>query len=379
LAQDVEPIPLSRPEISEEDIQAVVAVLRSSRLSLGPKLQEFESALASFVSARYAIAVSSGTAGLHLCMEAAGIRPGDEVITSPFSFVASANCILYVGAKPVFVDIDPCSLNLDVTQVADKIREGTKVLLPIHVFGRPCEMTPLLEMGRAHGLFVLEDACEAVGAQYKGKAAGTLGHAGVFAFYPNKQITTGEGGMIVTGDEEFALICRSLRNQGRGLGSGWLEHVRLGYNFRMTEMQAALGLSQLRRISEFMARRAQVAAWYHEFLKDCKAIRLPAEPPVHITVSWFVYVVILRDEFTAEERNRVLAELHQRRIECSNYFPPIHLQPYFRERFGYRPGHFPVTERVASRTIALPFHSRLSRQEVERVASTFRSVLGSLA
>jgi perosamine synthetase len=375
LPRDIDRIPLSRPDISEEDVQAVVAVLRSSRLSLGPKLQEFEAAFASLLGARFAVAVSNGTAGLHLALLAAGIGPGDEVITSPFSFVASANCILYVGAKPVFVDIDPNTLGLDVTQVADKIHRDTRALLPVHVFGRPCEMRPLLELGRPHSLFVLEDACEALGATYDGKCVGTLGNAGIFAFYPNKQITTGEGGMIVTDDEGFAAVCRSLRNQGRGEGSGWLEHVRLGYNYRMTEMQAALGLSQLRRLSEFMARRAQVAAWYHELLGDCGAIRLLLEPNPHMGVSWFVYVVILADGFREEDRNTVLQRLREQGIECSNYFPPIHLQPYFRERFGYRRGDFPVTEAIASRTVALPFHSNLSRQEVGRVATALRAVL----
>lgn len=379
MENSLQSIPLSRPDISEEDIRAVVNVLRSSRLSLGPKLQEFEEAMAEFVGARYAVAVSSGTAGLHLCLLAAGVGQGDELITSPFSFVASANSILYVGAKPVFVDIDASTLNLDVKQAAAKINGNTKGLLPVHVFGRPCDMQPLLDVTRAHSLFVLEDACEAIGSRYRGKSVGTFGNAGVFAFYPNKQMTTGEGGMIVSDDEQLATTCRSLRNQGRRQGSGWLEHVRLGYNFRMTEMQAALGLSQLGRIFDLMAQRTRVAAWYQEVLRDCQEVTLPALPPPDITLSWFVYVIVLRNNFTEECRNRLVGKMREQGIECSNYFPPIHLQPYFVERFGYRPGDFPVTEHVASRTIALPFYPRLARDDVERVASALKCALRSVA
>jgi perosamine synthetase len=310
---------------------------------------------------------------------AAGIRSGAEVITTPFSFVASANCILYVGAKPVFVDIDPVTLNLDASKAAAKINGRTKALLPVHVFGRPCDMDSLLDLAHSARLFTLEDACEAIGAKHGGRYAGTIGNAGVYAFYPNKQMTTGEGGMIVTKDDKFADLCRSLRNQGREKGSAWLEHARLGYNFRMTEMQAALGLSQLRRLTDLMACRARVAGWYHDLLHDCSEIMLPGEISPDITLSWFVYVVVLRENWPEGVRNQVMSNLRERGIECATYFPPIHLQSHFRERFHFRRGDFPVTESIASRTIALPFYSRISREEVERVTFELRRALRAVS
>ena len=370
-------IPLSRPDVSEADVEAVAAVLRSGRLSLGPVGPQFEAAFAKAVGAKHAVAVSSGTAALHLCLIALGIGPGDEVITTPFSFVASANCILYVGARPIFVDIDEHTLNLDPARLEAAVSERTRAILPVHVFGRPCAMDTIMAIADRHGLVVVEDACEALGARFGGRAVGTFGRAGTFAFYPNKQMTTGEGGMVVTDDDAIAELCRSLRNQGRG-GTGWLEHERLGFNYRLSDMQSALGLSQLRRLPELLRRRAQVAQWYREVLADVEEIILPPPPAETTEMSWFVFVVRLADEFTGEDRNRLLQELRSRGIECSNYFPPIHLQPYFREKFGFAPGSFPVTERVAARTVALPFHGGLTRSEVSTVARAVREAVARI-
>jgi perosamine synthetase len=371
-------ITLSCPDISDADVEAVAGVLRSGRLSLGPKLPEFEQAVAQFVGVKHAVAVSSGTAALHLCLLASGIRAGDEVITTPFSFVASANCILYPGASPIFVDIDERTLNMDTSAIERVINDRTRAILPVHVFGRPCDMKTILELASARDVSVIEDACEALGARYHGRAVGSFGRAGTFAFYPNKQITTGEGGMIVTDDANLAAMCRSLRNQGREDGAAWLEHVRLGYNFRMSDIEAALGLSQLSRLGRFLEQRERVAGWYGESLRDCEDVILPPAPDPDTSMSWFVYVVLLRQEYTADDRSRTIVFLRERGIECSTYFPAIHLQPYFRERFGYRPGDFPVAESVASRSIALPFHSRMSRDEVERASAALKEAVASL-
>lgn len=371
-------ISLARPDVSEQDIAAVVEALRSGRLSCGPKLEVFERDIAAFVGSKHAVGLSSGTAALHLCLLALGVGPGAEVITSPFSFVASANCILYAGARPVFVDIDEKTLNIDASKIEAAITPQTRAILPVHVFGRPCEIGQIMAIAERHRLIVLEDSCEALGARVNGQSAGTFGRAGVFAFYANKQITTGEGGMIVTDDDELARVCRSLRNQGRGDSAEWLEHPRLGYNFRMTEMQGAMGSSQLRRLGEFMQGRADVAARYAELLSDCEEVILPTAYPSNITPSWFVYVVQLRDEFTEEDRNAVIQKLREEGIECSTYFPAIHLQKYFRDKYGYRKGDFPVTERVSERTLALPFHPRLSAADAERVTSTLKAALSTL-
>ena len=377
MTEDLRKIPLSRPDVSEADVEAVATVLRSGRLSLGPVGPQFEAAFAKAVGAKHAVAMSSGTAALHLCLIALGIGPGDEVITTPFSFVASANCILYVGARPIFVDIGEHTLNLDPARLEAAVSERTRAILPVHVFGRPCAMDMIMAMAERHKLVVVEDACEALGARFAGRAVGTFGRAGTFAFYPNKQMTTGEGGMVVTDDDAIAELCRSLRNQGRG-GAGWLEHERLGFNYRLSDIQSALGLSQLRRLPGLLRRRAQVAQWYREVLAGVEEIILPPPPAETTEMSWFVFVVRLADEFTGEDRDRLLQELRSRGIECSNYFPPIHLQPYFCEKFGFTPGSFPVAERVAAQTVALPFHSGLTCGEVSTVARAVREAVARI-
>ncbi|MCX7847203.1 MAG: DegT/DnrJ/EryC1/StrS family aminotransferase [bacterium] len=362
-------IPLSRPDVTEHEIAAVTAVLRTPHLSLGPRVAAFEECVAARVGARYAVAVSSGTAALHLCVRALGIGPGDEVITTPFSFVASANCVLFEGARPVFVDIDPVTLNLDAKRVAAAITPRTKALLPVHVFGLPAPMDALLELARTHGLAVIEDACEALGAYYCGRHVGTLGDCGTFGFYPNKQITTGEGGMIVTNREDIARLAYSLRNQGRDDGMGWLSHARLGYNYRLSDINCALGIAQMERLEEILSARAKVAAWYEELLAtEAPTVVRPCAPPAGSTRSWFVYVVQLPPGYTAGERDALIKHLRAQGIGCNHYFPCIHLQPFYRAEFGYGPGDFPVAEEISARSVALPFYNRLQREEVATVA-----------
>lgn len=358
-------VPLSSPDLGPREVEAVCEVLATNRLSLGPKLQAFEDLFAQTVGTRHAVGVSSGTTGLHLCVIALGIGEGQRVITTPFSFVASANVLLYERAVPVFVDIDPVTLNLDPSHVEDAAL-GARAILAVDVFGLPAQWEALREIARRHGLRLIEDSCEALGATYGGRRAGSLGEVGVFGFYPNKQITTGEGGMIVTDDGDVADVCRALRNQGRRVGAGWLEHALLGFNYRLDEMSCALGLAQLRRLPEMQAARARVATWYRQRLESLEAVELLPEVPGR-TRSWFVYVIRLRPPHGRQDRDRAIAGLRTRGVECTNYFAPIHLQPLYAERFGYRPGDFPITEDVADRTIALPFFSTMSEAQVDFV------------
>jgi perosamine synthetase len=367
-----ETIPLSSPDIGAREIELVNQVLRTSYLSMGPMVERFEAAVADFVGVRHAAAVSSGTAGLHLTMVAAGLGPGDEVITTPFSFVASANCALYVGATPVFVDIDPLTLNMDPDWVEAAITERTRALLPVHVFGQPCAMDRLGAVARAHDLIMVEDACEAIGAEFQGQRVGTFGACGVFAFYPNKQMTTGEGGVLVTNDDEWAILFRSLRNQGRDDNGDWMRHVRLGYNYRLDELSAALGVAQMERIEELLARRARVAAWYAEGLRGLDGVHIPWIAPDVTRMSWFVYVVRLAPEL---DRDKIMARLAERGVPARPYFTPLHLQPFYRERFGYREGDFPVTEGVARSTLALPFSGRMRAEQVKYVCQTLAEAL----
>ncbi len=367
-------IPLARPNITEAEIDAVATVLRSRQLSLGPKLVEFEQAFAAYCRTKHAVACSSGTAGLHLLIRAMGIGPGDEVVTTPFSFVASANCVMLEGARPVFVDIDPSTWNIRPDMIEAAVTPRTRAILPVDVFGQPAEMDPIREVARRRGLRVIEDSCEALGSRYRGRPAGSLGDAGAFGFYPNKQITTGEGGMIVTDDAELAGLCRSLRNQGRDTSGGWLTHQRLGYNYRLSDINCALGLVQLRRIDEMIAVRKRIEALYRERLADEPRIALQRVHP-DVEMSWFVFVVRLADEYGQADRDRILTTLAERGIGCSNYFAPIHLQPFYVERFGYKPGDFPVCEAVAARSVALPFHHELTEEDVDTVCNELRRLL----
>jgi len=367
-------IPLSRPDITEREIEAVMAVLRTPRLSLGPKLEEFEEKLARYAGVRHAVAVNSGTSALHLIVKALGIGEGDEVITTPFSFIASANCVLFERATPVFVDIDPKTLNIDVSKIEEAITPRTKAILAVDVFGHPAEWDELERIAKRHNLKLIEDSAEALGAEYKGKRAGSFGDAAVFAFYPNKQITTCEGGAILTDNTEIARLCRSLRDQGRGESSDWLEHERLGYNYRLSEISCALGIAQLERIDEILSKRERVARFYDECLSRINGIETPSVAS-GVKISWFVYVVRLKEHYSRIDRDRILQGLRERGIGCSNYFSPIHLQPFYRELFGYKPGDFPVTERAAERTVALPFYNNLTEAEIEYVVSQLEALL----
>ena len=367
-------IHLSRPDISEKEIEAVCAVLRSPNLSLGPKLGEFENAFAEYTGRKRAVAVNSGTSGLYLCMLALGIGPGDEVITTPFTFIASATSIMMAGAKPVFVDIDPVSLNIDAAKIEAKITEKTKAILPVEVFGNPAGMDKVCEVAKKHNLAVIEDSCEALGSELNGKKAGTFGQMSTFAFYPNKQITTGEGGMILTDDDDLADMCVSLRNQGRGKSSGWLGHVRLGYNFRLSDINCAIGIVQLGRIEQFKAKRRQVANWYTEALSGDNRLIVPAEAE-GCDVNWFVFVVRLAEGFTLERRNGILEGMRGAGVQVSNYFPPVHLQPFMVEQLGCNKGDFPITESVCSSTIALPFCNNLTKEDVAIVCEMLKKLL----
>jgi len=372
LRQATRTIELSGPDVTEEEIAAVTAVLRGPRLSLGPKALEFERAIADYVGCEYAVAVNSGTSALHLIVRALGIGDGDEVITTPFSFVASANCLLYERAIPRFADIDPVSLNLDCGRVEAAITPRTRAILAVDVFGRPADWEALRALAAAHHLALIEDSCEALGARYRRAnghwaMAGSLADAGCFAFYPNKQITTGEGGMIVTDREDVARLTRSMRNQGRDDGADWLCHARLGYNYRLSDINCALGIAQMHRIEEILAARRRVAEWYREALREVAGVAAPGETPGS-EVSWFVYVMRVSACRTRHDLDQVIGNLRARGIGCSNYFYPIHLQPLYRQQFGYAEGDFPIAERVSAQTLALPFHNRLTREEVEAVA-----------
>ncbi len=356
-------IPMSSPEITEDDVNAVAEVVRSGHLALGPMTEEFERRIAEYVGTSHAVAVSSGTSALHLIVKAMGIGPGDEVLVPSFTFVSSANAILYEGASPVFVDIEPDTYNLDPKDLELKITHRTKAIMVVDVFGHPAEWDEILRISEKYNLKVIDDSCEALGAVYKGRKLGQFGDAAAFAFYPNKQITTGEGGMIVTDDPEIARVCRSLRNQGRGEMGAWLEHERLGYNYRITEMSAALGISQIKRIDEIIAKRERVAEMYTDRLSALDFVR----PPVvrsNVRKSWFVYTITLSDGLN---RDQVMRAMMNEGVPTRGYFSPIHLQAYIREGLGTSEGMLPVTESIAPRTMALPFHCNLTKAEVERV------------
>jgi len=370
--QAVRPVPLSGPFLDEREEELVLEVMRSGKLSLGPMIDRFEEAFAEKLGAPYAAAVSSGTAGLHLLCISAGIERGDEVVTSPYSFAASANCFIYEGGIPVFADIDARTLNLRPDAVRDAITPRTKAIVAVDIYGYPCELDELRAIADEHGLALIQDSCEALGARYKGRALGTHGPSAVFAFYPNKQMTTGEGGIATTHSEQEWRLLRSLRNQGRGDSGGWLEHVRLGYNYRLDDVSAAIGFGQVEKLDEILPRRAAVAQVYNELLAGIDGVELPlADDDDHVR-SWFVYVVALPDNAT---RERVISHLEREGIGFNRYLPSIHLQPYMRERYGFREGLCPVAEDLSSRTLALPFFTALERDAQERVAEVLAAAL----
>ncbi len=377
-------IPLSRPDITDREIRLVNDVLRSGRLANGPAIERLEEMVAERAGRRIGVAVSSGTAGLHLSLLALGIGPGDEVITTPFSFVASTNCILYAGATPVFVDIDSRTLNMDPAAVERAVTPRTKAILAVEAFGNPAHMSDYRRIAAKHEIPLIEDCCEGLGGSMRGERIGGFGRVGVFGFYPNKQITTGEGGVIVTDDEKLASACRSMRNQGRpdtaaaqGQGTNigaWLAHDRLGYNYRLSDVAAAIGIAQMERLDEILAKRQAVAENYMRELMANPFITLPTIE-TGTMMSWFVFVVRLTEEFEAEERDRIIDGMRRHEIGCAAYFPCIHLLPHVREKLGTKEGDFPVAERVSQRTLALPFFNNLMSTDIDLVSQTLELMI----
>ncbi len=365
---------LSAPWIDERDEELVLEVLRSGRLSLGPAGPRFEELFAEAVGAQHCAAVSSGTAGLHLCMRLAGVGPGDEVITSPYSFVASANCAIYEGAAPVFADVDPLTCNLDPAAVEAAVTERTKAVVAVDIYGYPCELDEIKTICEQHGLVLVEDSCEALGARYKGALIGSHGHLAAFAFYPNKQMTTGEGGAVTTASEDDWRQLASLRNQGRADSGGWLDHAQLGYNYRLDDVSAALGTGQLEKLEEILALRHGVAGRYAALLRNVEGVEAPLEDDADHVRSWFVYVVSLD---AGLDRERVISGLQERGVASARYLPSVHLQAYMRERYGFAEGMCPVSEDLSRRTFALPFHTRLSAEDQEYVVEALRAALAS--
>lgn len=362
---------LGPPSLDNQDMEAVIKVLKSGQLSLGEQTLKFEAEFANFVGAKYAALTSSGTTALHLAVLVQGIKAGDGVITSPFSFVASTNCFLYEKAMPQFVDIDPVTLNIDVNKLEAAITTKTKAILPVDIFGYPAEWETILSVAKKHQLKIIEDAAEALGAEYKGKKIGSLGHPAVFAFYPNKQMTMGEGGILTTNDRQLHQLVKGLLNQGRGPDMNWLKHEYLGYNYRATEIQAALGRSQLKKIRLFLKKRDKVAGWYNQRLAKIDGISTLIANDANHYRSWFVYVIRLNRQF---DRDKIINRLNQAGIPSKAYLPPIHLQPYMNS-FGYQPGDFPVCEAVSASTLALPFFTQMTTSQVDFVCEKLEKVL----
>lgn len=387
-------ISLSAPDIGEKEIDYVVRVLQSGQLSIGPWLTRFEEKFAEYAGTKYAVAANSGTSALHMCVCALGLGAGDEVLTTSFSFVASVNCLLYEGVRPALVDIDPLTFNIDPERLRqflslrcaraadgsliDKLTgKNVKGLLPVHIFGFPCAMDAIMSIADEYGLLVIEDACEAIGAEIHSRRVGTFGNAAVFAFYPNKQMTTGEGGMVVTNDARIAEVCRSLRNQGRDTEGRWLRHVRLGYNYRLSDIHAALGLAQLERIDQLLSARAEVAGIYSQFLAGHPALRLPGEQ-AGMKRSWFVYVVRFIGHSLREARDSVQTRLREKGLPSQVYFPAIHRQPFFEHCVPDFSDRLPNTENAADTCLALPFSSRMRESEIRLVCEEVLRALDSV-
>lgn len=367
--------PLAKPYITVRDKAAVMSVMNSNYLSLGPKCKEFEKQFAEKIGVKYACAVSSGTAGLHLAMIAAKICPGDEVITTPFSFVASANCILYVGAKPIFVDIDPITFNIDPSKIEEKITDKTKAILVVHIFGQVTDMDPVISLAKKYKLKIIEDACESIGATCKGRQAGTFGESAVFAFYPNKQMTTGEGGMVVTNNKKIYDLCKSLSNQGRGNNMQWLDHKYLGYNYRMDEMSAALGLEQLKKLDFMISERKQVAKWYSDYLvKYSDLVSIP-QINENNTHTWFIYAVRVNKKI----RDKVIGKLVMNGISSKPYMPSIHLFDFYKKYFHYKKGSFPISENISSASLALPFYIGLKERDIKHIVGKLIDIIREIS
>ena len=387
-------VPMSSPDVNQSDLDAVISTLKTRYLSIGPKIQSFEKKFCDYTGAKHAIGVNSGTSGLHLCIRAADIKAGDYVITTPFSFVSSTNVILFEKAVPIFVDVDPLTGNMDAEQVAQAVKDlrsgnqekmrhwlprkgaasnGTlRSILSVDVFGQPADYNKLQASAKEHQLILIEDSCEALGATYESKPAGRLGDFGVFAFYPNKQITTGEGGMIVTDNDKHADYMRALRNQGRAPGDTWLQHTYLGYNYRLDEMSAALGISQMERVEQLLTNRQRVADFYTSKLSVIDGVETPYIAPATTRMSWFVYVIRLSRDI---DRDQTAEKLIAAGIPVRPYFLPIHLQPYIAQQFGYQQGDFPATEDLGKRSLAIPFSGIMTEKQVDIVCEVIKDTL----
>jgi len=372
----MEKIPLSKPYIDKEDIQGVVEVLKSGQLCLGPKTQEFEKKFAAYVQRKHGIAVNSGTSALHLCVEATGLKKGNEAITTPLSFIASSNCILYRDAKPVFADIDEKTWNIDPEKISEKITKKTKAILPVHLFCQPCDMDPIMKAAEENSLAVIEDSCEVIGAEYKKRKAGSFGDLSVFSFYPNKQMTTGEGGIIVTDNEAMAKMCDSLRNQGRAEmtrgGDNWLSHDKIGYNFRLSDMACSLGITQLKKIDFLINKRNEAVMQYKKLLKKIDGITMQEISPNTTRTSQFVFVVKADETIS---RDKLINCLTEKGIPSRPYFPALHLQPLYKKMFGYKEGDYPIAEAVSRQTFSLPFFTEISSGQIETVCEALQKAV----
>lgn len=369
-------IPLAKPDLTALEKKYILEVLASEQLSFGEKLNSFERTFRNSFNAKYAVAMNSGTSALHVAVKALGLKKGDEVITTPYSFIASSNCLLYEGVKPIFVDIDLKTLNMDTSQIEKAITPSTKAILVVHIFGQPSKMDDILYLAEKYNLYIIEDACEAIGAKWNDQYVGLFGDIGVFAFYPNKQITTGEGGMLVTNKEEIYKLACSLRNQGRNIDSQWLEHQYIGYNYRMSELQAALGLAQMERLNEILEKR-KIAA--ENYLNLIKKYQLPIRTPYHLpqsTISWFVFIIILPDDIN---RDMLIKGLAKQNIQTKPYFPSIHLQPCYKQLFNFQAATLSNSEKASSQTLAIPFYSNIKLEEQEYVISTLADLLKNMS
>ncbi len=369
-------VPLSSPDIIEKDIEAVLGVMKTRFLSIGPKIKDFEKKMSEYTGVKYAVAVNSGTSALHLIIRGLGIGEGNKVLTTPFSFISSSNCILFEKAEPLFVDIDKLTLNLDPNKTEEQLEKMSqeelskiKAMIIVDAFGQPADWDRFKKIGQKYNIKLIEDSAEALGSKYKGMKCGSNGEAGVFAFYPNKQITTGEGGVLVTDNEKLAKLARSIRSQGRGESGEWLDHERLGYNFRMDELSAALGCSQMERIEGILRKREKVAEMYNQKFAEIEEVQIPYVSPDTTKMSWFVYVIRIKKEI---DRNKVIQYLNQEGIQCKPYFTPIHLQPFYKDMFGFKEGDFPITEDVSSQTIALPFFNNLKEEQIDYVVEKLK-------
>jgi len=371
-------IPLSQPDITELERRAVLSVLKTPYLSLGPKLKEFEEKTAKEAGVKYSVAVNSGTSALHLIVRALGLKKGDEVITTPFSFIASSNCILFEGAKPVFVDIEPQTFSINPDEIEKKINQRTKAILAVDVFGHPAKWDEILKVAQKNKLKVIADSAESLGSEYKGRKCGGFGTASIFSFYPNKQVTTGEGGVVLTNDKKIADLFQSMTNQGRRIRGGkWLEHIRLGYNYRLDEMSCALGIVQLERLKGTIKKRERVAQMYGKKLKGVPEVKIPYVAP-DVKMSWFVYVIQLSPEFSFKKRDKIIEELEKRGIQSRAYFQSIHLQPFYKKLFSFKRGDFPVCEKVSERVISLPFYNNLKEKQIDFVVNSLKEIIAKL-